>query len=413
MQILFAMGFLARPRRGARVLCATKTVTLRRGKARLFREGNPMVFGGAVERTTGNPGMGEAVEVLDGAGNTIGWGVYNEQSMFRVRLLEVTDEACLDVEKTARQLLHRAIRLRRALDLPNDATDAFRLVNAEGDGLSGLVVDVFGSVVVCSVSAAWVQLRRDMFTRLLREALGDVRVVWRPVTNRLRQDGLDVETDDVEATVGTVTEHGIAYEVDATTGQKTGFYCDQRDNRALVASLANNKTLLDLFCYSGGFSLAAARSGATRCVGVDSSQAAVDLAARNAKRNGLQSVAIFEKADVLNWLKDDRGDFDIVVCDPPKLAPSVKDLPRATRKYRALNALAMNCVKEGGLLLSCTCSSAMTTSGNFLSVLDDAATDAGRQITLLKTAGPALDHTLHPAMVDVSSYLTAVLLRID
>ena len=154
----------------------------------------------------------------------------------------------------------------------------------------------------------------------------------------------------------------------------------------------------------------AAKHGATAAVGVDSSATAVDLARRNAAANGLDACA-FEEADVSAWLKASDARYDVVVCDPPKLAPSAKTLPRATRKYQKINALALGAVKRGGLLLTCTCSSAMTTSGNFLGVVHDAALDAGRQVTVLRTSGAAADHPIHPAFAE-GAYLTAVLLHV-
>ena len=190
--------------------------------------------------------------------------------------------------------------------------------------------------------------------------------------------------------------------------------------------------MLDLFCYrrdlprlcpplrpsplteprpplcSGGFSLCAARAGAASCLGVDSSSAAVELAARNAQLNGLEGTCQFTRADVLKFLQDAPPQSDVVICDPPKYAPTIKDLGRAERKYRKLNALAMRAVAPGGLLLSCTCSGAMTQSGGFERMMQDAALAEGRALTLLRRSGAASDHTIHPSYPE-GNYLTAVL----
>ncbi|KAH8072824.1 S-adenosylmethionine-dependent methyltransferase [Aureococcus anophagefferens] len=352
LRAALAMAFLARRALSHSATAPKKVVTLNRGKSKLFRKGNPLIFAGAVSSTAGNPKRGDVVDVVDGANQNVGWGTYNPDSMYRVRLLgrggaAETNEA--RVGAAVKALLGAAASRRRALDLPRADTDVFRFVNSEGDGLSGLTVDAFGDVLVCQISA----------------------------------DGWDGEADELASGDRfAAKEGGLAYEVDVF-GQKTGFYCDQRDNRAFLGPLA---------------------------LGVDSSATAVDLARRNAAANGLDACA-FEDADVSAWLKASDARYDVVVCDPPKLAPSAKTLPRATRKYQKINALALGAVKRGGLLLTCTCSSAMTTSGNFLGVVHDAALDAGRQVTVLRTSGAAADHPIHPAFAE-GAYLTAVLLHV-
>jgi 23S rRNA G2069 N7-methylase RlmK/C1962 C5-methylase RlmI len=392
-----------------------KSVTIKRGKARLFRDGNPLVYGGAVERTTGSINRGDAVEVVDGAGNPIGWGFYNPDSMYRVRLLPgpMADDAMVAV----RSLIETACERRSALNLPSEATSAFRLINSEGDGLSGLTVDAYGAHLVCSISAAWAEARRMEITAALEESYSTLinekpQIIWRPAVARLKSEGLEMEADDdagrdaVEA-----TESNLIYEVDVW-GQKTGFYCDQRDNRNFLAPLCTGKTVLDLYCYSGGFALSAAKHGASSCIGVDSSRRAVELAQRNAARNALDGICRFEASDVSAFLNNNSEQYDVVVCDPPKLAPSIRDLPRAKRKYQKINALALQAVKPGGLLLTCSCSSAMTTSeGAFLAMLREAARDANKRLTVLRTAGAAADHVLHPAFPE-GAYLTAALVQV-
>ena len=419
LRAALAMAFLARRALSLSATAPKKVVTLKSGKSKLFRKGNPLIFAGAVSSTAGDPQRGDVVDVVDGANQNVGWGTYNPDSMYRVRLLgrggaAETNEA--RVGAAVKALLGAAASRRRALDLPRADTDVFRFVNSEGDGLSGLTVDAFGDVLVCQISAVWLESRRAVIEAALREAyaeltgISDARVLWRRAEARLRQDGWDGEADELASGDRfAATEGGLAYEVDVF-GQKTGFYCDQRDNRAFLGPLCAGKSVLDLYCYSGGFALNAAKHGATAALGVDSSATAVDLARRNAAANGLDACA-FEEADVSAWLKASDARYDVVVCDPPKLAPSAKTLPRATRKYQKINALALGAVKRGGLLLTCTCSSAMTTSGNFLGVVHDAALDAGRQVTVLRTSGAAADHPIHPAFAE-GAYLTAVLLHV-
>ena len=431
--------------------CAVGTVSVSGPKARMFKNGgHPLVFEGAIKRTE-NVQVGEAVDVLDGAGELIGWGVWNPHSLYRVRMLVPAIERDQlehrSISEIVRRRLQAAASRRAACCLPSESTTAYRLVNSEGDRLSGLTVDVFGSTAVAISSALWLELRREAVEVALLELAGIETVVWRRSDGRLRTDGwnppeasgtAEGEADGVGGGGGgegggggggacgpqaerpapappvTVLENGLKYLVAPVLGQKSGFYCDQRDNRAMLAELCAGRRLLDLYCYSGGFSLAAAAAGATSTHGVDSSAAAIGLAQSNAALNGFGSVCEFSQSDVPAFLKREgvAESFDVVVCDPPKLAPSVKDLRRAGRKYRQINSLAMSAVRPGGLLLSCTCSAAMTQSGGFLPMLHEAATAAGRSLTVLRTSGPACDHTLHPCCPE-SNYLTAVLVQVS
>lgn len=212
-----------------------------------------------------------------------------------------------------------------------------------------------------------------------------------------------------------VVENGVRY-LASLDGQKTGFYADQRDSRLLLRSLASGSSVLDLCCYSGGFALNAALGGASYITGVDSSSPALELAKSNASLNRLDANSIdFVKADVAEYMKSALSEgkqWDIVVLDPPKLAPNRKVLQRATAKYRNLNAMAIRLTKPGGLLMTCSCSGAMTQSGNFLSVIQEAAMSANRRVTQLRYAGAAPDHTIDPAYPE-GTYLTNVLLRVQ
>ena len=417
---------------------AAAVVRIAAGKARLFKSGHPLVFGGAVQRVDGSPGAGDVVDVVDSKDNLIGWGVFNPHSMYRVRLLATGEPELLqhrDLRALIRHRLHGAAQLREAVGLPSVGNSAYRLVNSEGDRLSGLTIDVFGTTAVAITSALWLEQRSELVSELIAELPGIDEVVWRRSDGRLQQDGWvppkhDASTEPPPSPAAPapslpppveIQESGVRYLVAPVLGQKSGFYCDQRDNRRQLAELCAGKNVLDLFCYSGGFSLSAALAGAARCVGVDSSRLALDLATRNAELNRCAEVCEFVQADVHKYLREahtagsanggDATSWDVVVCDPPKLAPSVKDLPRATPKYRKLNGLAMRSLRKGGLLLSCSCSAAMTQSGGFVTMLQEAAANEGRTLTVLRVTGPAADHVINPACPE-GSYLTAVLAHV-
>ena len=333
---------------------AVGTVRVVGNKARLFKNGHPLVFGGAVSGVKNEPKAGGVVDVVDGLGELIGWGVWNPHSMYRVRMLAHESEIDMlehrDLDALVRSRLAAAWERRAACGLPSERTTAFRLVNSEGDRISGLTVDVFGSTAVAVSSALWLEQRQTAVTSALLGLEGIDEVVWRRSDGRLKQDGWEpppkaaAAADNAAASATAprppparpppveIVENGLRYLVSPTLGQKSGFYCDQRDNRAWLAELCGGKRVLDLFCYSGGFSLAAASAGALACQGVDSSAAAVELAEANAALNGVAPTCRFTKSDVPAFLKEPSlaSTYDVVICDPPKLAPSVKDLPRAT-----------------------------------------------------------------------------------
>jgi len=386
-------------------------VRLRPGRARPFWHGNPLVFSGAVAEVVGAPEAGDWVDVHDAEDRRIGSGWFHPGSLYRVRITRLAREGSLpdDPESVIAARVAAAGALRRRLGLPSEGTDAWRLLNSEGDGLSGLTVDVLGRVAVASETALWTERHRPAIEAAIRAAVGDVEVVHRVPTALKREEGMATMAvaearDPVE-----IREAGLVFQVDPWRGQKTGFYCDQRDNRALVRSLAAGRRVLDLFCFSGAFALNAAMGGATEALGIDSSGPAIALAQASAARNGL-AAARFEEADVREHLGH-AGTWDLVICDPPKLAGGRSDLDAALQRYLHLNREAIGAVAPGGMLLTCSCSSAVRRD-LFLEVLRDAATQANRRLTLLSVRGAAPDHPVHPAFPE-GEYLKAVLAALD
>lgn len=216
--------------------------------------------------------------------------------------------------------------------------------SGEGDRLGGLIVDILGKVVVIQSSSYWTEFHRGDVEYVLKEALGDSkRYVWRRAESRLKQDGFnitDTERDGVDGDVSDpepeiVLENNVRYLVSPDEGQKTGFYCDQRANRVMIRELCAGKTVLDTYCYTGGFSINAAVGGAVKVTAVDSSQPAIDAGKANVKLNGVEGVVEFVKADAEQFmatLKSQGQKFDVVICDPPKLAPTRNTLDRAKNK---------------------------------------------------------------------------------
>ncbi|KAL6198764.1 hypothetical protein ACLB2K_028553 [Fragaria x ananassa] len=385
-------------------------VVLKKGKTQLFKDGSPMVYSGAVDRIIGRPPprTGDVVLVADGAEKPIGWGMYNSVSMFCVRLMQLDEEAtrdcscALNMEKLLEMRINEAIELRKSLGIPSASTNAFRLVNSEGDRLSGLIIDIFGDVAVIASSAAWVEKYKAEIEACVGRINEINHINWRPSVEILKEEGLDV------------MENGIFYAI-SLEGQKTGFYADQRENRKFVSTISDNQKVLDICCYSGGFALNAARGGAVNVTGVDSSLGAIELAKENIALNNMDpGILSFVKEDASAFMKgaiSRNESWDIVILDPPKLAPRKKVLQNASGMYRNLNSLAMQLTRRGGLLMTCSCSGAMTQSGTFLRILQGAASAAGRKITALRDAGAACDHTIDPSYPE-GKYLSNILLRV-
>ncbi|CAN1155650.1 Ribosomal RNA large subunit methyltransferase I [Linum perenne] len=339
------------------------------------------------------------------------------------------DPCCaLNMENLLQSRIAEAVELRRRLGLPSHQTNAYRLVNSEGDR-SGLIVDVFGDMAVVASSAAWVEKYRQEVEACVSR-IGEVNHInWRPSVEILKEEGLDAANfTDIQSSScpqrTKVVENGISYAI-SLAGQKTGFYADQRESRHFISTISQGQKVVDICCYSGGFALNAARGGAINVTGVDSSLPALELARENVVLNNLDPERIsFLKEDAAEFMKGAiarNESWDIVILDPPKLAPKRKDLRSASGMYRNLNTLAMRVVKRGGLLMTCSCSGAMTQSGTFLRVLQaslfffnkftGAALTAGRKITVVRQAGAASDHPVDPSYPE-GVYLSNILLRV-
>lgn len=399
-------------------------VILSRGKARLLRETQTTaVYPSAIASISPIPHAplrpSDPVAVLDGAHNLLALGFYNPFSLYRVRILHhAPPNNSLPWQIPARiaAIIADAIALRTVLGLPAPDTTAYRVVNADADALPGLVVDRLGATLVVSPSAHWAQTHAATIRTALETAFPDAHLVWRPAEARLRQDGWEGDLPAAPVPTGDVTavESGIRFALPLSAivaGQKTGHYADHRENRAYVRDLVSRtgmRRVLDLYCYSGLFAISAALGGATTVTGVDSSESAVSIAKENAVRNGVEGTTKFVESDVGPFMKAERdlgNEYDLIIVDPPKFAPGRKSLHRAKYKYAAVNSAAASLVAPGGLLLTCSCSAAMTTP-LFTEVILHAIRAAGRVPTLLATRGAAPDHPSGEA----GAYLTALLL---
>lgn len=372
-------------------------VILKPGRAKSAHNRHPWVFSGAIARTSGDPAPGEAVRVLDHRGAFVASGYYNRHSQIRVRLVS-WDPAHPISEELWRELLAESVARREAL-LASQDTTVGRLVFAESDGLPGLILDRYGDWLVLQALTAGVDLRKQMLARAALELTEAHGVYERSDVDVRRQEGLG-ETKGVLAGEEPperieVLEHGVRWLADVHAGHKTGLYLDQRANRQRLMPYARGARVLNVFAYTGGFGICAARAGAREVVHVDSSADALALTREHVALNGLNAQAhryiVGDAFQVLREMRDAGEQYDLVVLDPPKFAFSQRDVPAATRGYKDINMLGMALVRPGGTLATFSCSGRVSEE-LFQKVLFGASVDVGRAVRILERLHQAPDH---------------------
>ncbi|MGE0709303.1 MAG: class I SAM-dependent rRNA methyltransferase [Planctomycetota bacterium] len=386
--------------------------------ARRLRAGvrrHPWVYTDSVSRVEGDYQAGDAVVVRAPDGRFLAHGLINDGSKLRLRLVsfdrarEITPELLAERVRSAVALRHEV------LALPARA-DAYRLVHSEGDGLPGLIVDRYGEVLVYTCSALGIHQRLDPILDELEALLAPRAIVERGVSEGLRgREGLPpgrgVVRGDLPHSTVEVTIDGLRLEA-PLEGQKTGLFLDQRENVQRVAALAAGRKVLDACCYGGAFGLACARAGAARVLAFDSSPEATELCQRNAARNEVAERVEVRRASLYKALHDlaAAGEtYDLVVLDPPKFAPTARDLKRARKGYLDANLLALKVLAPGGLLLTCSCSGHVGEE-LFEGILRQAIARSGRELRLLERRGAGPDHPVDPNCPE-GRYLKAFLLQ--
>ncbi|HYB91071.1 MAG TPA: class I SAM-dependent rRNA methyltransferase [Candidatus Binataceae bacterium] len=382
-------------------------VYLRPGRDGPVRGGNPWIFSQAIGRVEpAGIEPGTQVEVRDAGGDLLGAGYYNPNTTIAVRMLAWGAPGADLIERR----LKAALALRRAL--VRDDTDAYRLVNGEGDGLPGVVADRYRDVIVLQLLTAGADRMREALAGSIGELAGPRAIIERSRGAVRKQEGLD-DRDGVlagETIAETIaTENGIKFVVDFVHGQKTGAFLDQRENHARAGELARGARVLDAYCYGGGFALAALAGGASQVVAIDTSARALDWARRNLELNGhSRDGAEFVHGEAARYMAETDRRFDLVVLDPPPLARSRADAERAGRLYAELNTLAMKVLAPGGRLMTFSCS-AHVRGEDFIRAVRIGQTRAGRMMRLLAHLGAGPDHPVLLGHVE-GEYLTGLLL---
>jgi len=390
-------------------------LTLKPGRERSLLRRHPWVFSGAIAEVRGSVQSGGTVEIRGADGRFLAWAAYSPASQIRARAWSF-DEAEVPGPDLFEKRIETALALRRA-QVPPETTNALRLVHGESDGLPGLVADRYTDTLVVQLLSAGCERWREALIGILREQSGCARVHERSDTDGRELEGFAASTGLIAGTAADgplrIVENGIQYEVDVAAGQKTGFYLDQRDNRARVRTLADGREMLNCFSYTGGFTLSALAGGARSVLSIDSSAPALELAKRNLALNGVEANrAEWLEADVfgaLRKLRTEGRQFDFIVLDPPKFAPTPKDAERAARGYKDINLNALKLLRPGGLLATFSCSGGVSPE-LFQKIVAGAAADAGVSLLLRERYRAAPDHPVRIEFPE-GEYLKGLLLE--
>lgn len=392
-------------------------ITLKSGRDESVLRRHPWIFSGAVQRAVGDPASGDTVLVRDAGGKPLGLAAWSPDSQIRARMWHFDPELPVD-EKFFRMRMDAALRLRAPL-LGDPATDAFRLLASEADGVPGVIVDRYGDVLVFQFLSAGAERWRETILRMFTEHFPSAALYERSDGDSREKEGLSVRVGFIgnqEPEFPCIAlERGLRFAVRPDTGHKTGFYLDQRDNRVLLGGMASGLDVLNCFSYTGGFAVHALAGGAQSVTDVDVSADALALARRNVEINGLETSRYAqEEADVFHFLRrcrDEARSYDVIVLDPPKFAASKSQVDRAARGYKDINLLAMKLLRPGGLLFTFSCSGHMPLP-LFQKIVADAAVDAHRDARVQRVMTQAADHPISLAIPE-SWYLKGLVCRVD
>jgi 23S rRNA (cytosine1962-C5)-methyltransferase len=410
-------------------------VRLKPGRDKSLKRRHPWVFSGAIGSVEGETSPGDTVEVMSAEGASFGHGAWSPASQIAVRMWSFAPDERVDADflaaRVARAVARRTTEasflvntaeegaVEAATPAPGNATDAQRLINAESDGLPGLIVDRYADFLVCQLRSAGAERWREEIVAALAAAVPH-RGIWeRSDTGARAKEGLEPRTGllagEEPPELVEIAEDPCRFLVDVRNGHKTGFYLDQRDNRALVAAHARGREVLNAFAYTGAFGIQALTAGAAKVTNVESAPGLLALAARHVAHNGLDETAVEniegDVAQVLRRFRDSRREFDLIVLDPPKFAESSSQVPAASRGYKDINLLAFKLLRPGGLLFTFSCS-AHVRPELFQKIVADAALDAGREARILQRLAQPADHPVALSFPE-AGYLKGLVCGVD
>ncbi len=373
-------------------------VILRRGKERRLLEGHPWVFSGAVGQHPDGAEPGSIVDVIDARGDFVARGYYNAESSIPVRVLSQDESDTIDAI-FLRNRISQALQLRKSW-IDQKTTNAYRVFHGESDGIPGLIVDRYSDFLVVQFHTLGVDVHRETVVEILNELISPTGIWERSDVGTRRADGLtDFPTGlldgDEPPELIEVSENRALFGIDVRRGQKTGFFLDQRENRATLQGFSRDREVLNCFCYTGGFSIFAVRGKAKQVTSVDVSQPAIDLVEHNLRLNRFAPESHpCIAANVFDYLKDckaEKKQFDAIVVDPPAFVKTQRAIPQATRAYISLNRKAIELLRPGGILVTASCSTQIDYE-SFFTIVKHAASAAGRNVQIVKSHLQAVDH---------------------
>jgi len=390
----------------------TQTITISRGREKSLERQHPWVFSGAVYKKSDDIEEGDTIQVLDGKQNFLGMGHYQDGSIC-VRILSFENVA-IDQDFWNGRIKDAVSYRLDSCQLPNESTNCYRLIHGEGDGLPGLIIDIYGQVAVVQCHSIGMYKSLELIKQALLHELGDT------ITHIYckSKDSLPTQVEMEDSWLHgsalaelTVKENGYDFIIDFENGRKTGFFLDQRENRALLGNHSKDKSVLNCFCYTGGFSIYSLQNGASKVDSIDISKTAMVITDRNVELTNMEAHHQSITANVMEYLKDDGGEtYDVVVIDPPAFAKSVSKRHNAVQAYKRLNVLAIKKVKSGGLLFTFSCSQVVGTQ-LFYDTMVAAAIEAGRKVRVMQHLSQGADHPVnlfHPE----GHYLKGLMLQI-
>ncbi len=386
-------------------------IILKNGREAALLRGHPWVFSGAIAGVKGQPSDGDIVLATDSRGKMLALGFFNRKTDISFRVLTRDGQAVIDAAFW-NERVRSALRLRQRLINPK--TNAYRLINAEGDGCPGLIVDVYQDALVMAITTAGMEMQKQNILDALIAHLRPARIYEQSAGRSRSLEGLRefkgfIYGDDQRGAVS-VMENGYRFNVDFIGGQKTGFFLDQRVNREKLGALSRDATVLNCFCYTGAFSVYAAAGGAKKVVSLDISKAACAACSEHLRLNGFSTEdhPVID-ADVFDYLRDLPDHFDLIILDPPAFAKTRREVPKASRGYKEINMQAMKHLTPGGMLATFSCSNFME-EDLFYKIVQSAARDAQADVQLLARLEAGPDHPLafgHPE----GRYLKGLLVR--
>ena len=373
------------------------SVILKKAADSFIKRKHPWIFSGAIEKVEGNPTNGETVQIFTSDKKLVGSGSFSPSSQIRVRVWSFDPEEKIDIDFFERKI-SLAHSLREKI-IDTSKTNAYRIINAESDGLPGLIVDRFADYLVCQFLSAGAEFHKKIIIEVLDDIFKPLAIFERSDVDVRTKESLQPVQGLLKGTLSEdfveVRENGFKFLVDIKGGHKTGFYLDQRDNRKLISEFAKGKNVLNCFSYTGGFSVYALASGAEKVTQIESSLSALELANKNIERNGLSLTTVENMNDdvfkVLRKFRDERKSFDLIILDPPKFTESASQIQQASRGYKDINLLALKLLNPGGILFTFSCSGHISPE-LFQKIVADAALDSGREVKIIKQLTQSSDH---------------------